>query len=700
MQTIVITENQYDRLILNSINTVISTKIIVTENQYKRLFLNEATCVGADCNKPVDYTTGWATENGEYVNLEEGVVSQGYFQAGGDVVHISYFCGNYMKGGLINEKDSFGLANLTYFGKQTGVFPSKSMEKFVKNIWRAGGGSTKVKGGVKGSMVDGAKIIQLGISRYKEALTSGKIKMSFKQYDGLGREIKPKVLGSDNLIVKRKIKALGSLHRAAGHYPLNGTCPTIVSETFSNVIFGGVYKFFEWLNTLNAQDWIDVTAGACLIISAIFPPAALIAMPLMIALEAVNLGISVYNLATEKGSYADVGLRLACLVAGPIIGRSIKPLFKLGKKVFQESFAYALEFGKKVAQKSVKEGVPHALKWLNGLNLDNATLKGVKEWLEVIGKNPDEFQRASKNAEALVEGAKKGNKMEIKTVADSLNKVRKYFSGGKGGVLKSQYIDDILELPTPLVGIIIGVVLGSAYGLNFYNWLKEEGFNDQQIKKISDGMDNELEKFEKYDVVKRGYAEGFTPDILDELSEKEKNILLKKYDKLIDNWYKNYNKIKADIENIISQRSYLYDQIASYCENFHTEGETLSLVTITHDQTDEEKEVGQKRAAKGKKIDVDGVEYSMIIQGDGVGLYRLNKEKRWINIIAEEKNCKLGSKVVNEFCKNNATKNKTNQVFCTKVYFEMEISEEDLLDELSRLWDMYTTTVSVEDIKA
>ena len=317
MSTIVVTESQYNRLLVDSIRDSFK-KIIVNESQYYRLIdtsppiveqigvtpstvipIHNPDAVGAGpkskdepslfnpknyatqyiikTSRPADMTTGWATWNGK----ENGRWQWGF---DGEPVHISYFCGNYVKDGELNMEDSFGKYNSEYAremydlmkGPVDKKFPNEKMGKWINTIWKLGlstkgqsqGARSKNKYyndfGNRRDLLGGNMVIADGLKQYIQMIKQGDVK--FKSTDFTGGVTHH---DKDSAYVQNYITVLNKFRDVASNYPQAGTCDTIVWETTREV-----YKnsFFKWLATWTTKDWIDALAIVTLVLAFIFPP--------------------------------------------------------------------------------------------------------------------------------------------------------------------------------------------------------------------------------------------------------------------------------------------------------------------------------------------------------------------------------------------------------------------------------------------
>ncbi len=422
---IIISENQLNNLSLNN-NWIenrlktISKKIIVTESQYSKLLLKESTksknsWVADSPNVSGSESSGWSSLNGTKSNKN----SYGDFRVGGDLVHVKYLCGWYNDECThCQPTNSWGWNPGDVGGNYTGkgTYPSESMEKFVKLLWKLGKrkASNDTIKRTKGKSSFNTKynadlVYREGINEYKRLVADGKIKRTKNVSSSDLEGEKSEQWSADDW--NNSLQGLTKLG-----YQLNpngnerGAFPRMCSQGEYETDWGHLGTFLEWVSSWDAQDWIDAAALVAFAIGTVFPPAALIG----VGLELVNVGISSYKLSQGNGSWGDVGLRTLFVFGGPLIGRGIGYGLRLGQKMAAKLFKIAMDAIKWAGRKTGLIATKEIGEYIMSKNLTKQQTEVVEQWIKEIQSNPKAFKDDLKQMEDLIQKAAKGDEAAIK----------------------------------------------------------------------------------------------------------------------------------------------------------------------------------------------------------------------------------------------------------------------------------------------
>ena len=701
---IIISENQLNNVSLNK-NWLLdrvqtsSKKIIVTESQYSKLLLKESTkaknpWVADNPNVSGGESSGWSTLNGTKSNKN----SYGDFRVGGDLVHVKYLCGWYNDECThCQPTNSWGWNPGDVGGNYTGkgTYPSESMEKFVKLLWKLGKRKasndtikrTKGKSSFK-TKYNADLIYREGINEYKRLVAEGKINRTKNLSSSDLEGEKSEQWSADDW--NNSLQGLTKLG-----YQLNpngnerGAFPRMCSEGSYETDWGHLGTFIEWVSTWNAQDWIDAAALVAFAIGTVFPPAALVG----VGLELVNVGISSYNLSQGEGSWADVGLRTLFVFGGPLIGRGIGYGLRLGQKVAAKLFKIAVDAIKWAGRKAGLIPAKEIGEYILSKGLSKAETKVVEQWIKEIQSNPKAFKDNLKQMEDLIQKAAKGDEAAIKQLkvlrekaiskglpsSNSLNplsKVKdKVVKGVNGKTYKvNAYWEEFLNPFGSGLSAKIGVGLASTIfiglkGMEFAAWLESQKLQEKMGKELQnkllefDGVKDTIKKMRKEnlnvsrDATLQEIVLEYSTKVSDEEFGKTVTELQSEMDNALTIFKNKYQEGASHIRNLRKQTGKLYKTFNSFCESIPNYPNTLDQVTVTTKRTPKQKRE-MRKIVKDKGIKFKN--YRFVFDDKFNGIYEKDGGE-WVNIVSK---CNNSEKIISDFCKSG---DKNAKVFCNNV---------------------------------
>ena len=496
-KTIIINETQYDKLLSSELVEVKEGKGIVSCNAN----MNNCNAYGEPKTRDVNFTeeSGWSTSDGKQPNRRNvGFTVTGSEDGVQDLIHIKYFCGyynpwckkcapTYTSNDPISKYNSSG-------GKTGGQYPSKEVENFVKLVWKLG--ISKV-----GNNDEPERVLHNGLVAYKELLKNRLLNATYTKNTETG----PEKVQYPAYAIEYQLAGIQSLIKATDWgYPSPGYVRTWCPVTQRKIDYTSwVPDFSTW----DAVDWMDAASLVLLAGSLLFPPLAAAAF----VIEAAALTWTAYKYSKGEATLFDMGVRLAVLVGGPIVGRVFGKTLKYGKKILERVWYFISDF-LKLAKSSKRVTQEMIENYIKAQKMTRRESKAFVETWEGMSKNSDEFIDEINKMEDVFNAAAKGEKAALKQIEQWTRAGRKKLESigirasnkasnkllGKqirgfgrpfgSKTLKNRTLLFWDEATEPLGVLGTGLMLGIVSYMGYRQWeqeVKELGYRSEHVQQVN-----------------------------------------------------------------------------------------------------------------------------------------------------------------------------------------------------------------------